>query len=105
MSLRFAFVPRKNPLSPYLQLGGGYIHVPLPGGEYVVSNANGNILQIVRQSSVTGGAADLVFGLNVRAGTRWTVRAIEFGGYGGAHVVLSTVGAGIIYTLPSSGHS
>jgi uncharacterized protein YqfA (UPF0365 family) len=79
--------------------------VPLPGGEYVVSNANGNILQIVRQSSVTGGAADLVFGLNVRAGTRWTVRAIEFGGYGGAHVVLSTVGAGIIYTLPSSGHS
>jgi hypothetical protein len=95
-ALRIAFVPHHNPVSPYFELGGGYIHVPLPG-EYVIADGNGNIIQVVQQNSVTGGAAEFLLGVEVRAGKNWSVRALELGGYAGSNVALSSIGAGVIY--------
>ena len=98
-SLRIAFVPHRNPLEPYFQIGGGYVHTHLPG-QYVVSASNGTLVML-SQSSVTGGAADLAFGLNVRTGQHWLVRAIELGGYSGGKAGLGSIGFGVGYTLPS----
>jgi hypothetical protein len=96
-------LPHSNPLSPYFQLGGGYIRVPLPGGQYVIVDQFGNITQVIHQSAVTGGAVDLAFGLNIRTSEHWSIRAIELGGSAGSHVASASLGAGVIYTLPSHG--
>jgi hypothetical protein len=100
-SLRLAFVPHRNPLSPYFQLGGGYIHSPLPGGEYVITVQPGDNTQVIHQSGVTGGAIDIALGLNVRASEHWTIRAIELGSTAGPRVASASLGTGVIYTLPS----
>jgi hypothetical protein len=103
-SLRIAFVPRTHALSPYLQLGGGFITLQYP--TTACTEGIGGATCISGHERITGGAADLLFGLNIRASSAWSIRAIEFGGYAGPNVELSTIGAGVVYTFqPGTRHN
>jgi hypothetical protein len=97
-SLRIAFVPRTHALSPYFQLGGGFITMQYPSS--CVSSLSGTFCSSGR-NRLTSGAADFLFGLNIRTHSPWSIRAIEFGGYAGTNVQLSSVGAGVVYTFRS----
>jgi hypothetical protein len=74
-SLRVAFVPNRNPLSPYFQLGGGILTTTYPSG------GSG------QRNRATDGAVDFAFGENVHTRSRLSIRAIELGGYAGSNVV------------------
>lgn len=98
LSLRIAFVPHRNPVRPYFQIGGGFVHVP--GSSYIVGTSNGYLVSEDR--NLTGGTANLMFGLEVRANSRWAIRAIELSGQASNRVAASHLGAGVIYTLGST---
>jgi hypothetical protein len=68
-ALRIGFVPTRNPLRPYFQLGGG-----------VVSSAGGDPLQGTRHTS---GAVQSAFGLDIRLTPSIDLRALELGGAAG----------------------
>lgn len=88
-SLRIAFLPNRKPLSPYFQIGGG-----------VLSTTVVNTVPGVPRTRISSGALDLDFGLNIRVNSRFSVRAIEIGGYAGSNLALGSYGAGVIYALP-----
>jgi hypothetical protein len=87
-AFRVVFLPRRNPWSPYFQIGGGVLSTT------VLSGAIGR-----PRIRVSGGTANFDFGVNVRVNSRIAVRAIEFDGIAGSNVLLSSIGAGVIYTL------
>ena len=66
VSGRVGFVPKRNPLRPYVQIGGGVISANVPG----YSN-------IVHSQTVTHGALDLALGLDVRLNHGFDWRALE----------------------------
>jgi hypothetical protein len=88
-ALRIAFVPNRNPVSPYFQIGGGVLSTT------VVSSSPG-----FPRVRINGGALDLNFGLNIRVNSNFAVRALEIGGLAGSNVAFSSIGAGVIYMLP-----
>lgn len=69
-ALRVGFVPDRNPLRPYFELGGG-----------VVSSAGGDPRQAKRHTS---GALQLAFGLDIRLTHSIDWRAAELGGAAGS---------------------
>jgi hypothetical protein len=83
-SLRIAFVPNRNSLSPYFQIGGGVLSTEVNGGH----------------THVNSGAIDFDFGLNVRVNPSFSIRALEIGGNAGSNVTLGSYGVGVIYMLP-----
>lgn len=91
-AFRVGFVPHRNPLRPYLQLGGGVVHSSYTAGS--------------TKPSVTNGALQLLFGLDIRLNPRFDLRAVEYGaeagGGEGVHAGLGFLQAGIVYHLPSS---
>lgn len=92
-SLRIAFVPRQNPLLPYFQIGGGLLTT-------TYTSAASNPLS--GRGRVTSGAADFDFGLEVRANSRFTIKAIEMGGFAGSNVSHASLGMGVSCGLRSS---
>ena len=66
VSGRIGFVPKRNPLRPYVQIGGGVISANVPG----YSN-------IVHSQTATHGALDLALGLDVRLSRGFDWRAME----------------------------
>jgi hypothetical protein len=87
-ALRIAFVPQRNPWSPYFQIGGGVLSTT------VVSNTIPN-----PRIRINSGAAVFDFGVDIRVNSRFAVRAIELDGMAGSNVLLSSFGAGVVYTL------
>lgn len=91
-AFRIGFVPHRNPLRPYFQLGGG-----------VVSSAGGDPLQAQRK---TNGALQLAVGLDVRLTDSIDWRALEIGGAAGSgsssdpSAGTSYIDTGIVYHFP-----
>lgn len=103
-ALRIGFVPHHVPLRPYFQLGGGVISTRrsdytvtyFPTGGYIVTPLSGR---------VTSGAAELVFGLDIRLTDSFDWRAIDYGAVGGVSDSTSGagfIGTGIVYHLGST---
>jgi hypothetical protein len=88
-ALRIAFVPHRNPCSPYFELGGGVLTTTYPK---LQSNYT------VEQQRLTGGASVFNAGLILRPRSRIAIRAIEIGGFAGSKIGLASVGFGVIYT-------
>lgn len=87
---RFGFVPLRNPLRPYLEIGGGVVSAHLPSG------------------SITTGALELGFGLDVRVTPRLDWRAIELesaAGGGTRNAGSASLSSGLVYHFPSSGRA
>lgn len=72
VSARFGFVPHRNPLRPYLQIGGGYIHTRIPGFAAPFS-----------PKAITVPALDFAFGLDVRLNSSFDWRPVELEGGAG----------------------
>ena len=91
-ALRIGFVPTRNPLRPYFQLGGG-----------VVSSAGSDPLQATRR---TNGAVQLAFGLDIRLTGSIDLRALEIGGAAGSgssskpSAGTSYIDTGVVYHFP-----
>jgi hypothetical protein len=91
-ALRIGFVPTRNPLRPYFQLGGG-----------VVSSAGRDPLQSTRRTS---GALQLALGLDIRVTNAIDLRALEIGGAAGTGsrsspaAGTSYIDAGVVYHFP-----
>ena len=77
-ALRIGFVPTEVRLRPYFQLGGGVVSAPYQQ-TYGVINGN-NVSTYTTSSRKTNGAAELMFGLDVRITPQVDWRAIEYGG-------------------------
>jgi hypothetical protein len=95
-------LPSCRGLTRFLQIGGGFITLHYPNS-ICVENIEG-VSCTYSRDRLTGGAADFLFGLNIRTSSAWSIRAIEFGGYAGPNVELSTIGAGVIYTFQPRAH-
>jgi hypothetical protein len=89
-ALRIAFVPREHAAIPYFQIGGGLLTTTYASSQANPSGGRGR---------VTSGAAELDVGLDVRTGSRFTIKAIELGGYAGSNVGHASIGAGLSYSL------
>ena len=91
-AVRIGFVPIRNPLRPYFQLGGG-----------VVSSAGNDPLQLKRKTSAV---LQLALGLDIRLTNSIDLRALELGAAaGGGSSVNPSAGtayidAGIVYHFP-----
>jgi hypothetical protein len=91
-ALRIGFVPIRNPLRPYFQLGGG-----------VVSSAGGDPLQATRR---TNGVLQLALGLDVHLTDSIDLRALEVGGAAGGGsssnpaAGTSYIDTGVVYHFP-----
>jgi hypothetical protein len=81
-ALRISFIPRKNPLRPYLQIGGG-----------VVSQNSYNTFRR------TNGAAEIAFGLDIRLTDNLDVRAFDYGAAAGSRygAGFGFLNVGIVY--------
>jgi hypothetical protein len=89
-SLRVQFVPQQSPLRPYFDIGGGFL---------TTVYADSASSQTGGRGRVTGGAADLNFGLEIRATPRISIKAIELGGFAGPDVAHASLGVGVSYRL------
>lgn len=89
-ALRIAFVPREHSAVPYFQIGGGVLTTTYASSQSNPSSGRGR---------ATSGAAEFDIGLDVRTGSRFTIKAIEIGGYTGSNVEHASIGAGIAYSL------
>jgi hypothetical protein len=93
-ALRIGFVPTRNPLRPYFQLGGG-----------VVSSTGSDPHQATRKTS---GALQFAFGLDIRLTNSIDLRALEIGGVAGAgsssnpSASTSYSNTGVVYHFPRS---
>ena len=96
-ALRIAFVPHQNPLSPYFQIGGGFVSIP----DAVITTALPSGYVSFSQQRVTGGTVDFAFGLNIRTSRQWAIRAVELDAQASSKVAVARLGFGAIYTLPS----
>lgn len=91
-AFRIGFVPKRNPLRPFFQIGGG-----------VVSSAGGDPLQGKRKTS---GALQLAAGLDIRLTGSTDLRAFEVGGAAGSGsdsnpgAGTSYIDAGVVYHFP-----
>lgn len=94
VSARFGFVPHHNPLRPYVQIGGGYVHTKVPGYSIFIG-----------PQPLTTGALGLAFGLDVRINPSLDWRAIELAaGAGSKNSTSAGAGAlstGIVYHFHS----
>ncbi len=95
-ALRVSFVPNKNRLRPYFQLGGGVattqLREPLCNG-FTCSTST---------TRYTNGVAQLAFGLDIRATSHVDIRALDYGAdAGGAgsepHAAAGFLDAGMVY--------
>jgi hypothetical protein len=87
-ALRVGFVPTRIRLRPYFELGGGVVSAPLNTGEST--------------ERVTNGAAELLFGLDIRLTDSIDLRAVEYGAAAGPSNSNTTsavdfLGAGVVY--------
>lgn len=95
-ALRASFVPNKNRLRPYFQIGGGVASTQLHQ-TFCSGFSCGTTT-----SSVTNGVLQLDFGLDIRATPNLDVRAIDYGADAGtagnsAHAGVGFIGAGVVY--------
>ncbi len=95
-ALRVSFVPNRNRLRPYLQVGGGVVSTQL---SQAICNGFGCDLTISR---VTNGVAQIVVGLDVRATRHLDIRALDYGADAGAagntaHAAAVFLDAGVVY--------
>lgn len=90
-SVRLALIPHRNPLLPYVQVGGGFLTTMYASAE---SNPTGG------RGRVTSGAAGFALGLDIRTTSRFTIKAIELDGFAGSNVGHASIGVGVSYTLP-----
>jgi hypothetical protein len=95
-ALRVSFVPNRNRLRPYFQLGGGVVRTQRK--QTICSGFACN----TTTSEVTGGALQLDFGLDIRVTERFDIRAIDYGADAGssgndARPAVGFFGAGVVY--------
>jgi hypothetical protein len=95
-ALRVSFVPNRNRLRPYLQLGGGVASTQL---NQAICNGFGCSTSTSR---VTNGVAQIAFGLDVRATPHLDIRALDYGADAGstgngAHAAAVFLDAGVVY--------
>ena len=95
-ALRVSFVPNHVRLRPYFQLGGGVVKTDLSTVTCDSENCYGAVVH------ATSGAAQIVFGLDVRLTDHLDLRAIDYGAdagssNGGPHAALAFLDAGVIY--------
>lgn len=104
-ALRVGFVPHHVPLRPYFQLGGGFVHSSYTQTLYLGSVGSTTGSTTVQQS-VTNGAAQVVFGLDLPITSHVDVRAPELGaeagGGNGLHVGGSFLNVGLVYHVHPS---
>ncbi len=95
VSARFGFVPHRNPLRPYLQIGGGLIHAKVP-----------RYSNLIGAQTINKGALDLALGLDLRLTPSLDYRLLELESGAGASSATSAASAslstGIVYHFPSS---
>jgi hypothetical protein len=96
-ALRIGFVPTRVRLRPYLELGGGMVSARLKTGESTEST-----------EYVTNGAAELIFGLDVRLTDSIDLRAIDYGAAvgptnNGTTSAVVFLGAGFVYHFRPAG--
>lgn len=91
-AFRVGFVPKRNPLRPYFELGGG-----------VVSSAGGDPLQAKRK---TNGVVQFAGGLDIRLTHSIDLRAVELGAAAGGGLGTNSsagtayVDTGVVYHFP-----
>ncbi len=93
-ALRIGFVPTRVRLRPYFELGGGVVSARLKNGQSI--------------EYVTNGAAELIFGLDVRLTDSIDLRAIDYGAAAGGTNYGTTsavefLGAGFVYHFHPTG--
>jgi hypothetical protein len=93
-SVRFGVVPHRNPLRPYLEIGGGFVSSHIP-----------QLTNIVGPQTITSGALEIGVGLDVRITPRVDWRAIELesaSGGGTRTAGSASLSTGIVYRFPSA---
>lgn len=95
-ALRVSFIPNRNRLRPYLQIGGGVASTQI---HYTICNG---FSCGVRTDHISNGLAQIVFGLDVRATQHVDIRAFDYGadagsGKGSAHAAAAFIDAGVVY--------
>lgn len=102
-ALRVGFVPHRNPLRPYVQIGGGVVHSSYSDFLDNTYYPDGAITIVNTRRSITSGAAQFIVGLDIRLTDRLDLRAPEYGAQaGGGDGVQAGVGflnAGLVYHL------
>jgi hypothetical protein len=93
-ALRIGFVPTRVRLRPYFELGGGVVSARLNTGQSI--------------EYVTNGAAELIFGLDVRLTDSIDLRAIDYGAAvaptnNGSASAVGFLGAGAVYHFRPAG--
>ncbi len=100
-SLRFGFVPHRNPFKPYFQIGGGFVTTTTPS--YVLSGIPSSVT--VQKQSLTTGALALALGLDIRISHSFDWRALELqsaaGRSGTTRTGMASISTGIVYHFPS----
>jgi len=101
VALRIGFVPHTVRLRPYFQLGGGVVSSVEQQTVYnysAVGVYTGYSLQSTRH---TGGAAEVLFGLDIRLTDSFDLRALEYGAAAGSSAVnspaMAFLNAGVVY--------
>ena len=84
-ALRVSFVPHKNPLRPYLQIGGGVISA--------TNNDNG----FATSQRKTGGGLEIDFGLDIRVTRHIDLRLPDYGAAAGGTTGTAWLGSGLVY--------
>lgn len=101
-ALRVGFVPQRVPLRPFFQLGGGLVHSSYNETIYLGSSGLASTYGVAKQS-VTSGAAQVVFGLDIRLNDHYDLRAPEIGaqagGGNGRRAAVSFLNLGVVYHL------
>jgi hypothetical protein len=91
-ALRVGFVPHRNPLRPFFQIGGGVVHSSYNEIEYFYNGLSSSTTTTRR--SVTSGAAQFMVGLDIRLSDQFDLRAPEYGAQAGG-------GSGVAAERPS----
>jgi hypothetical protein len=82
VALRVYFVPHRNRLRPFLQVGGGAVSIPVGDGTLT--------------SRHSSGALELDFGLDIRLTSNFDLRLPEYGAAGGNYGV-GFLGTGLVF--------
>jgi hypothetical protein len=85
-ALRISFIPRSNPLRPYLQIGGGVV------------SETGNPYRR------TTGALEILGGLDIRLTKNFDLRAVDYGAAAGSRFGYAFLNAGIVYHFQPAKH-
>ncbi|SNS91902.1 hypothetical protein SAMN05421770_10372 [Granulicella rosea] len=107
VGLRIGFVPHKVRLRPYFQIGGGVVSSSEQQTVYHYSPTGAYTGYTLQSTRYTSGAAEILFGLDVRLTDSFDLRALEWGAAAGASSVNSPsvafVNTGVVYHFPSRG--